>query len=163
MVESIVFQKLWKFEIAEDYSRVLIKLKNDATTAVIMKDEMILRYGSDLLGLHYDTDRMAKSIRAKLREIADFLILLRIKVNSVNGSLRELMSARNWDCIVQATREVKFDEKKLKIGHMITKIASELSSRGVIERKFGILCKIYIVLNCISIFFCKFDQKISSN
>ena len=82
----------------------MMRSPNDEVTEVVMADDFMLKYGSDLISKYHDTDRMLKYINSRLREIARFLIELRLTLGSVDGSVKQLFCARNWRAIVETTR-----------------------------------------------------------
>ena len=128
--------RLAREEISENLSEVLSHLKyDDNITKVIMGDSYLLQFGEDEVSAERKDElgRYGKSVRDRLRLGAIFLINLRQEMRQEKGTLKSLLRPENWKAITRAVLKVQSPDNRLKIGHLIHKVADWFKSEAIIN------------------------------
>ncbi|KAJ8321232.1 hypothetical protein KUTeg_001215 [Tegillarca granosa] len=121
--------------------KVLVDMHNDEVKFVIESDYRILEMGKRLLEKHGNEQHKYQYIRAKMRELGQYLICCK-SVNSDNiKCIDDAINCENWDLMIKCVK--KFGEyneedhsyqkpsKALKIGHSLKKCSKYMKSEGL--------------------------------
>jgi hypothetical protein len=101
----------------------------------VMNDPLILRYAQSLVEKQLDSElyRYKSYLRQRIRHTGDFLIGLRNESNRPKASLESFFYPINFDMMVKVSKSMVSNEKKLKMGHLITHFCDIL--KGIANRQ----------------------------
>lgn len=137
---------------------VLPRMRNDETGMAIMKDDLIIEFGCQLINTT-GSSKEALYVIQKMRELARFFIVLNKNHPEITCLADAVKPQKFFDCVAAAQELCGYNEQKgefgipslaLKIGHLLKKIAvivatnAAVSGNEEIEKaatRFSTLCE----------------------
>ena len=142
-VKSLAAMLIYQSPAACDELRIILsKMTVDDVSLAIRKDEVLLRYGNNLVRRHWNNDNQTHHISNKLRELGRLFIEMKEICSSVL-SFRDCIDCTKFDFVIEAvTNLCGWDEESgtiatpsigLKLGHSLKKISKILKGEALMK------------------------------